>query len=74
VVSFNTSAKTVSVEGEGDVPYDKLIVCTGFNYAPTDPGIGHLTAGRGICVPHLPGRPVVFTIRNESLPIRLIPA
>jgi hypothetical protein len=35
VVSFNTSAKTVSVEGEGDVPYDKLIVCTGFNYAPT---------------------------------------
>jgi len=35
VVSFDTSAKTVSVEGEGDVPYDKLIVCTGFNYAPT---------------------------------------
>jgi NADH oxidase (H2O2-forming) len=35
VESFNTSAKTVSVEGQGDVPYDKLIVCTGFNYAPT---------------------------------------
>jgi NADH oxidase (H2O2-forming) len=35
VGSFNTSAKTVSVDGEGDVPYDKLIVCTGFNYAPT---------------------------------------
>src|SRR5215813_12814681 len=35
VAGFDTSAKTVSVEGEGDVPYDKLIVCTGFNYAPT---------------------------------------
>jgi NADH oxidase (H2O2-forming) len=35
VTSFNTSAKTLSVDGEGDVPYDKLIVCTGFNYAPT---------------------------------------
>jgi len=35
VTGFNTSAKTVSVDGEGDVPYDKLIVCTGFNYAPT---------------------------------------
>jgi NADH oxidase (H2O2-forming) len=35
VTSFNTSAKTVSADGEGDVPYDKLIVCTGFNYAPT---------------------------------------
>ena len=35
VTSFDTSAKTVSVDGEGDVPYDKLIVCTGFNYAPT---------------------------------------
>jgi NADH oxidase (H2O2-forming) len=35
VTGFNTSAKTVSVDGEGDVLYDKLIVCTGFNYAPT---------------------------------------
>ena len=35
VTSFNTSTKTVCVDGEGDVPYDKLIVCTGFNYAPT---------------------------------------
>ena len=35
VAGFSTSAKTVSVEGQGDVPYDKLIVCTGFNYAPT---------------------------------------
>jgi len=32
---FSTDKKTVSVQGEGDVPYDKLIVCTGFNYAPT---------------------------------------
>ncbi len=35
ITSFSTTAKTVSVDGEGDVPYDKLIVCTGFNYAPT---------------------------------------
>ena len=35
VMGFNTSAKTVAIEGKGDVPYDKLIVCTGFNYAPT---------------------------------------
>jgi NADH oxidase (H2O2-forming) len=35
VAGFSTSAKTVSVEGQGDIPYDKLIVCTGFNYAPT---------------------------------------
>jgi len=37
VSGFNTSKKTVSVEGDGDVPYDKLIVCTGFNYA--SPGV-----------------------------------
>jgi len=35
VTGFSTAGKTVSVQGEGDVPYDKLIVCTGFNYAPT---------------------------------------
>ncbi len=34
---FDTAKKTVSVEGAGDVPYDKLIVCTGFNYA--SPGV-----------------------------------
>jgi NADH oxidase (H2O2-forming) len=39
--SFDTSRKTVSVPGEGDVRYDKLIVCTGFNYAsPGVPGTG----------------------------------
>jgi NADH oxidase (H2O2-forming) len=35
VTGFSTAGKSVSVQGEGDVPYDKLIVCTGFNYAPT---------------------------------------
>ena len=41
VTGFSTAGKTVSVQGEGDVPYDKLIVCTGFNYAPTGvPGEG----------------------------------
>jgi NADH oxidase (H2O2-forming) len=34
---FDISQKTVSVPGEGDVRYDKLIVCTGFNYA--SPGV-----------------------------------
>jgi NADH oxidase (H2O2-forming) len=38
---FDTGRKTVSVAGEGDVGYDKLIVCTGFNYAsPGVPGAG----------------------------------
>jgi NADH oxidase (H2O2-forming) len=34
---FSTGSKTVSVQGENEVPYDKLIVCTGFNYA--SPGV-----------------------------------
>src|SRR5262249_38128530 len=46
VTGFSTAGKTVSVQGEGDVPYDKLIVCTGFNYAPTgvpgEAGLGGL--------------------------------
>jgi NADH oxidase (H2O2-forming) len=37
VTGFSTGQKTVSVAGEGDVSYDKLIVCTGFTYA--DPGV-----------------------------------
>ena len=37
VTGFNTERKTVSVEGEGDVGYDKLIVATGFDYA--SPGV-----------------------------------
>ena len=36
VTGFDTARKVVSVEGEGEVGYDKLIVATGFNYA--DPG------------------------------------
>jgi NADH oxidase (H2O2-forming) len=35
VTGFSTGKKIVTVDGEGDVRYDKLIVCTGFNYAPT---------------------------------------
>jgi NADH oxidase (H2O2-forming) len=34
---FSTAAKTVSVPGEGDIGYDKLIVATGFDYA--SPGV-----------------------------------
>ena len=37
VTGFNTERKTVSVQGEGDVGYDKLIVATGFEYA--SPGV-----------------------------------
>ena len=37
VTGFNPDTKTVSVEGEGEVGYDKLIVATGFDYA--DPGV-----------------------------------
>ena len=37
VTGFDTAKKTVSVQGEGEVGYDKLIVATGFNYA--DPGV-----------------------------------
>ncbi len=39
VAAFNIQQKTVSVAGEGEVGYDKLIVATGFNYAaPGVPG------------------------------------
>jgi NADH oxidase (H2O2-forming) len=37
VTGFNTERRTVAVQGEGDVGYDKLIVTTGFDYAP--PGV-----------------------------------
>ena len=37
VTGFSTERKTVSVEGEGEVSYDALIVATGFGYA--DPGV-----------------------------------
>ena len=37
VTGFDTGRKTVSVQGEGEVGYDKLIVATGFDYA--DPGV-----------------------------------
>lgn len=37
VTGFNPDMKTVSVQGEGEVGYDKLIVATGFDYA--DPGV-----------------------------------
>src|SRR4051794_12978408 len=37
VTSFSTGRKTVSPEGEGETGYDKLIVATGFEYAP--PGV-----------------------------------
>src|SRR5438094_8989567 len=37
VTGFSTEQKTVSVQGEGDVGYDRLIVATGFDYA--SPGV-----------------------------------
>jgi NADH oxidase (H2O2-forming) len=37
VTGFNADRKTVTVDGEGEVGYDKLIVATGFDYA--DPGV-----------------------------------
>lgn len=37
VTSIDTAAHTVTVAGEGAVPYDSLVVCTGFDYA--DPGV-----------------------------------
>jgi NADH oxidase (H2O2-forming) len=37
VTAIDTSAKTVSVAGEGTVSYDNLIIATGFDYA--DPGV-----------------------------------
>src|SRR5215467_3994928 len=36
-IRFDTGRKIVSVAGEGEVGYDKLIVATGFDYA--DPGV-----------------------------------
>src|SRR5260221_4033236 len=35
VTGFDTSQKSVSVRGEAAASYDTLIVCTGFEYAPT---------------------------------------
>jgi NADH oxidase (H2O2-forming) len=35
VTGLDTGQKSVTVEGEGATGYDKLIVCTGFEYAPT---------------------------------------
>jgi NADH oxidase (H2O2-forming) len=37
VIAVDTAAHTVAVEGEGTVPYDSLIIATGWNYA--DPGV-----------------------------------
>ena len=37
VESINVAAKKVVVEGTGDVPYDRLILATGWDYA--DPGV-----------------------------------
>lgn len=37
VTAFSTDRKTVSVQGEGEIGYDKLVVATGFDYA--DPGV-----------------------------------
>ena len=35
VTGVDTGQAKLAVSGEGDVSYDKLIVCTGFDYAPT---------------------------------------
>jgi NADH oxidase (H2O2-forming) len=35
VDAINTKSQTVTVRGEGDVRYDRLIIATGWNYAPT---------------------------------------
>jgi NADH oxidase (H2O2-forming) len=37
VTAVDTAAHAVTVEGEGTVPYDSLIIATGWNYA--DPGV-----------------------------------
>ncbi|HEX2178451.1 MAG TPA: FAD-dependent oxidoreductase [Actinomycetota bacterium] len=37
VTSFDLDNQKVTVEGEGEVPYDKLVIATGFNYK--DPGV-----------------------------------
>jgi NADH oxidase (H2O2-forming) len=35
VTGIDTGQRTLAVRGEGEAGYDKLIVCTGFEYAPT---------------------------------------
>jgi len=41
VTGVDVAGKAVSVHGEGSVRYDKLIICTGFEYAPLGvPGSG----------------------------------
>jgi NADH oxidase (H2O2-forming) len=41
VTGIDTGRQTIAVDGEGEVSYDRLIVCTGFEYAPTGvPGAG----------------------------------
>ena len=52
VTGFSPDRKTVSVEGENEVGYDKLIVAAGFDYA--DPGgpdtdLGNLYYVKNIC-------------------------
>jgi NADH oxidase (H2O2-forming) len=37
VTALDLGRRRVSVEGEGDVPYDRLVLATGFDYA--DPGV-----------------------------------
>lgn len=37
VTAIDTAARTVTVTGEGAVPYDELVIATGWNYA--DPGV-----------------------------------
>jgi NADH oxidase (H2O2-forming) len=37
VTAIDTAAHTVDVQGEGTVPYDSLVIATGWNYA--DPGV-----------------------------------
>lgn len=37
VEAIDTSAQTLTVRGEGRVPYDRLVIATGWNYA--DPGV-----------------------------------
>jgi NADH oxidase (H2O2-forming) len=41
VTGVDTGQRTISVRGDGTASYDKLIVCTGFDYAPVGvPGAG----------------------------------
>jgi NADH oxidase (H2O2-forming) len=37
VTAIDTAAKTITVSGEGEVRYDRLVIATGFDYA--DPGV-----------------------------------